>query len=93
MGRYENVVFFDSNDDAWEVFNRLDDGDIDGAFDYLKQWHHPGEHDTSAEPSHGTADDVYGPDDADGYIMSVNENLDYVGLDFDTEFDEGLPDE
>lgn len=90
MARYENVVFLDSNDDAWEVFQLLDDGKIDEAFDYLKQWHNPGEHQTSDEPSHGTDDDVYGPDDSDGYIMSVNEMLDYVGLDYDTEFDEGF---
>lgn len=93
MARYENVIFLDGGDDADEVLNLIDDGQIDEAFEYLKQWHYPGEHDSNPEPGHGTADEVWGPEDADGYIMSANNGLGYVGLEFDTEFDEGFPDE
>lgn len=90
MARYERVVFLDSDEDAWEVLQLIDDGQIDEAFAFLKRWHYPGEHDTAAEPGHGTDDDVWGPEDADGFIMSANDNLDYVSLEFDTEFDEGF---
>ena len=90
MARYERIVFLDSNNDAWEVLNMIDDGQIEEAFSFLKQWHYPGEHDTADELGHGTSDDVWGPADADGYIMSANGDLDYVALEFDTEYDEGF---
>lgn len=90
MARYEQIAFFESNDDAWHVLQLVDNDEIEVAVDYLKQWHYPGEHDTRDEPGYGSDDDVYGPHDLDGYILAVNDMLDYVSLEYDTEYDEGF---
>ena len=53
-----------------------DDGEKE-ALDFLLQWYHPGEHDTRENPPHGRGDSVFGHD---GFIMSWNRSIPYVGL-------------
>ncbi len=48
--------------------------------EYLKQWHYSGEHEGSAEENHGADDKVYRKD---GYIMSWNPRIGYIGLQYD----------
>ena len=59
----------------------------DEAMDYLKQWHYPGEHDGSNELGHGSMDKTY---EKDGYIMSWNSSIGYIGLVYDTEHNKEL---
>lgn len=84
MARYERVVFA-QGDDADEPLGILDSDGEDAAIEYLAEWHNPGEHETGDDLSHGSADDNFESDD--GYILSWNTGLGYIGLDFDTEFD------
>ena len=86
MARYEQVVWFDSDDDYDEFEAILKDEGYDAALEHLKQWHYPGEHETRSEPGYGTADQVWDTDD--GYIMSWNTGLSYVSLEFDNEIDD-----
>lgn len=83
---YEQVVFLqgDEAEEALEIFR--EDG-ADAAADHLKQWHYPGEHEVRATSGAGGSDDVTNTDD--GYILTVNTGLDYIGLEFnDGEGDE-----
>ncbi len=57
----------------------------DEAMEYLKQWHYPGEHEGSNEVGNGTSDKTY---EKDGYIMSWNAPIGYIGLVYDTYLDE-----
>jgi hypothetical protein len=84
MSRYERVVFM-QGDEADEALRMLDVNGEDEAIEFLAQMHNPGEHETADELSHGSADDFFESDD--GYILSWNEGLEYIGLEFDTEFD------
>lgn len=79
MDRYEDVVFLqgDSADEAIEI---LDNQGEDAAMDYLIQWHEPGHHMGSSELSHGSSDSTY---ERDGYIMSYNIPLNYIGLQYE----------
>lgn len=79
MDRYEDVVFLqgDSADEALEI---LDNQGEDAAMDYLIQWHEPGNHMGSAELNHGSSDNTY---ERDGYIMSYNIPLNYIGLQYE----------
>jgi len=80
--RYEQIVFLQGQE-AEEVMDIMNVEGEDAAFEYLKQWHYPGEHDGSATPGNGTMDKTY---KKDGYIMSWNPYLPYIGLVFDTEY-------
>jgi len=77
--KYENVVFL-QGDEAFDALERLDREGEDAALEYLKQWHYPGEHEGSQEENHGTADKTYRKD---GYIMSWNPSIGYIGLQYD----------
>ena len=79
-GRYEEVVFMQDHE-ADDVLKILDERGEDAALDYLIQWHDPGIHDTSDELGHGTSDRTY---EKDGYIMSWNPYIGYIGLVYDT---------
>jgi len=86
--RYENIMFA-QGDDANEPLAILNNQGEDAALEYLTQWHYPGEHDGSNELGHGTSDKVY---KKDGYIMSWNSRLGYIGLQYDTKY-KGQPEE
>ena len=86
MSRYERIAFTDG-DDADEPLQILDDLGVAAAIDYLAEWHDPGEHETSDELGHGTDDNHYF-DENSGYHLSWNSRLGYIGLEFDTEFDD-----
>jgi hypothetical protein len=77
--KYEDVVFL-QGDEAYEPLERLDREGPDAALEYLKQWHYPGEHQGSQEETHGVNDKVYRKD---GYTMSWNPALEYIGLQYD----------
>lgn len=77
--KYEDVVFL-QGDEAFEPLERLDREGPDAALEYLKQWHYPGEHQGSQEEKHGREDKVYRKD---GYVMSWNPRLGYIGLQYD----------
>jgi len=89
--KYENVVFL-QGDDAYEPLERLNREGKDAALEYLKQWHYPGEHEGTNQLGHGTSDQVY---EKDGYIMSWNPYLGYIGLQYDLSQmnEEEIPDE
>jgi hypothetical protein len=89
MARYEHVVFFDiGSEEADELLELINNGDEDAAIEYMAQWHNYGEHETRDIPARGTDDDWY--DAEDGYILSWNNRLGYVGLEFDTDVIEDM---
>ena len=81
--KYENVVFL-QGDEAFQPLEILDSKGKDAALEYLKQWHYPGEHEGMQELGHGTGDKVY---EKDGYIMSWNPYIGYIGLQYDLSHD------
>lgn len=78
--RYEQIVFLDGSD-AEEPLRLLYEEGEDAALEYLMHWHYPGEHDALSIPGYGTSDDIY---EKDGYIMSWNTRLGYIGLVYDS---------
>lgn len=91
MARYERVVFLDSSsEDADELLELLNDEGEDVVIDRLAEHHYSGEHETADELARGSSDDWY--EDDDGYILTWNNGLGYIGLEYDTEFD-AEPDE
>jgi hypothetical protein len=79
LDKYEDVVFL-QGDDAFQPLEILDSKGADAALEYLKQWHYPGEHMGSQELGHGSSDETY---EKDGYVMSWNSRLGYIGLQYD----------
>jgi hypothetical protein len=77
--KYEDVVFL-QGDEAYQPLEILDTKGKDAAMEYLKQWHNPGQHQGSQELGNGTEDQTY---EKDGYIMSWNSRLGYIGLQYD----------
>jgi len=77
--RYEDVVFM-QGEEADEPLEILNDQGQDAALQYLMQWHDTGNHMGSAELGHGSGDQTY---EKDGYIMSWNFPLNYIGLQYD----------
>lgn len=82
--RYENVVFM-QGEDAYEPLEILNQNGEDAALDYLEQWHDPGNHEGTNELGHGSSDRIY---EKDGYIMSYNTSLGYIGLQYDFQANE-----
>jgi len=85
--RYEEVIFF-QNSQAYRPLKILSDKGSVAALEFLKQWHYPGEHMCRDNVGAGTADVIF---KADGYIMSYNEPLGYIGLVYDTWHDRLIP--
>ena len=81
--RYEQIVFMQGQEADHPLNILMQDGK-DAAMDYLKQWHYPGEHDGDKELGRGKLDKTY---EKDGYIMSWNSSIGYIGLVYDTEND------
>ena len=77
--KYEDVVFL-QGDEAFEPLERLDREGPEAALEYLKQWHYPGEHQGSQDLKHGADDKTF---EKDGYTMTWNPRLDYIGLQYD----------
>lgn len=76
--KYEDVIFM-QGDEASEPLNILMNQGKDEALEYLKQWHEPGSHMGGSELGHGTSDQIY---EKDGYIMSWNPYIGYIGLQY-----------
>lgn len=77
--QYEDVVFM-QGEDADEALDILKNQGEDAAMQHLMQWHQPGSHMGNAELGHGSSDRTY---EKDGYIMSWNFPLNYIGLQYD----------
>ena len=84
-GRYERVMFTQMPSEADEFFRILDNSGMDAMLDYATGWHYPGEHETDDDPGHGRGDEVYA---RHGYTISWNRGLGYVGLVYDTEYED-----
>ena len=76
--KYEEVVFMQGQE-ADKPLSILEQQGEDAALEYLKQWHFFGSHMGSAETGHGSGDQTY---EKDGYIMSWNTQLSYIGLQY-----------
>lgn len=76
--QYEEIVYLqgDKADEALDILSV--EGD-DAAMEFLKQWHYPGEHQVSNTKSAGTTDKTY---EKDGYILTYNMPLGYIGLEY-----------
>ncbi len=81
--RYEDVIFL-QGDEANEALEILSTLGKEAALKHLQQWHYPGQGMGRNEESHGSSDRVYRKD---GYIMSWNPHIGYIGLQYDTEHD------
>lgn len=79
LDSYEDVVFM-QGEDAEDALSILETQGEDAALNYLKQWHEPGSHMGSSELGHGSGDETY---EKDGYIMSWNSRMGYIGLQYD----------
>lgn len=77
--KYEDVVFM-QGEEAEEPLEILRNQGEEAALKYLIQWHQPGSHMGKAEHGHGSSDQTY---EKDGYLMSWNFPLNYIGLEFD----------
>lgn len=77
--KYEDIVFM-QGDEAYQPLEILDREGPDAALKYLEQWHYPGEHQTSQTLGQGSDDKVY---EKDGYTMTWNPRLGYIGLKYD----------
>lgn len=74
--RYEKILFAQGGE-ADEIMDVLNNDGEEAALDFMKQWHYPGEHDGSNEVGAGKYDDRF---EKDGYIMSWNSRMPYIGL-------------
>lgn len=78
---FEQVIFLNDYDPEGEkALGMIEDGDLEGALNYLQNWHWPGEHETREESGRGYDDEVYESDD---YIMAWNTGLGYIGLEYE----------
>lgn len=83
--KYEDVVFLQGQE-AEEPLSILHNDGQDAALEYLKSWHMYGEHMGSSSKSHGSDDSVY---EKDGYIMTWNSRIGYIGLQYDLNYKQG----
>ena len=79
--KVERIVFLQGQA-AEEALNIYKNTGSEGALQYLDQWTDLGNHETSDSLSHGSSDSVYYISD---YVLSVNTNLNYIGLEYITE--------
>lgn len=84
--RYEEVVFM-QGEEAEEPLRILDQQGEDAALEYLKQWHDYGNHMGRNEIPVGGADSTY---EKDGYIMSWNPYIGYIGLTYDLKHEDDI---
>lgn len=85
----EDVIHLEEDsingEDATQVLDMIKAGDMEGALEYLKRWHYPGEHQTRESQGIGSSDDTF---EKDGYTLYWNTGLGYVGLVYEDEFEE-----
>ena len=74
--QYEDIVFL-QGEQAKKAFDILNTEGIDKTLEFLKEWHYHGEHKLANSLYAGTSDETY---EKDGYIISYNPNLGYIGL-------------
>ena len=86
MDKYENVVFL-QGEEAEEPLRILNDEGEDAALEYLMQWHDVGNHEGTDELNHSENDNVY---EVGNYIMSWNNRLGYIGLQYEFDVNEKL---
>jgi len=75
---YQRIVFFQNSEDSDEPLRILDERGEDAAIEYLAQWDCGDAGEEFDEPASGDSDDVYESDD--GYRLSWNTRLGYIGL-------------
>ena len=75
---YEDIICL-KGEQASEALGILNEHGEQAVIDYLAQWHYPGEHMTRDEPGAGRSDTVYTSGD---YILTYNQGLEYVGLEY-----------
>ena len=79
MAEIERIIFLQNESEELDTaFAFLDEEGPEGAIGYLSGWHYPGEHETAEEPGGGTSDHTH--ENADGYILTWNNRLGYIGL-------------
>ena len=75
-------IFFAQGDAADDYLAMIDEHGPEHTLQYLADAaHYPGEHNTSRTPGHGSSDEVF---QLEGYILSWNEALGYLGLEYNT---------
>jgi hypothetical protein len=77
MPTYEQIVFMQDSQDSEEPLRILDEQGEEAAIEYLAQWHNNG-HEFTDRPSAGSNDRTYSR--ADGYLLTYNLRLGYIGL-------------
>lgn len=82
--RYEEVVFM-QGEEAEKPLDILSQHGEEAAMKYLMQWHEPGNHMGRDDLGHGSQDYTF---EKDGYIMSYNTALGYIGLIYDLQHDD-----
>jgi len=81
--KYEVVVFLQGQE-AEEPLQILHNEGQDAAMEFLKSWHMLGNHMGSSQLGHGSSDQTY---EKDGYYMSWNDRIGYIGLQYDLNYD------
>lgn len=74
---YQRIVFM-QNEEAEEALAILDDQGEEAAIDHLAQWDNGDEGEEFPETAAGSSDDVH--ETEDGYILTYNRRLGYIGL-------------
>jgi hypothetical protein len=82
--KYEDVVFLQGQE-ADEPLQILHNDGQDAAMEFLKSWHMFGSHMGSSNLGHGSSDQTY---EKDGYTMSWNDRIGYIGLQYDLNYNE-----
>ena len=85
METIERIIFL-QNDEADKALALYSDYGPAEAAIYLQGWHYPGEMETAQHLSHGTSDKVYFL--GDGYVLTVNTDLNYIGMEYSEQFEE-----
>jgi len=86
--KYESVVFM-QGEEAEEPLRILNDEGEEAALTYLQQWHDHGHHMGSDSLNNGSNDNTF---EKDGYHMSWNPHLNYIGLDYEFPVDDETTD-
>ena len=81
--RYEEIMFAQGNE-AIPIMDILYNDGEEAALNHLRQWHFAGQHKMSDIPGHGELDKTFSQD---GFTMSWNPYIPYIGLTYDTQHD------
>lgn len=75
--KYQDIIFLQGSH-ADEALSLMDDFGIETAFKHLLQWDNGEAGELRDEPPHGSSDRTF--EGSNGYIMSWNKGLNYIGL-------------